>query len=177
MIPQRQHAVKLEADKPTTPAEAPGRTAAGDAFSALVVQIFRLDGLLLAAGDALAEPAGQTSARWRVLAAVEEKPLTVAQIARRWGLARQSVQRVANVLVEEGLAVYEENPKHRRAQLLALRPEGRAALGTIQAAQREWANRLGAEIGEDELRQASAILGRVLRIVGEQGGRGEGVTR
>ena len=30
--------------------------------------------MLAAAGDAFAEPAGQTTARWRVLAAVEEEP-------------------------------------------------------------------------------------------------------
>jgi DNA-binding MarR family transcriptional regulator len=135
----------------------------------LVVQVFRLDGLLLAAGDALAGPAGQTSARWRVLAAIEEKPLSVAQIARTWGLARQSVQRVADVLVREGLAEYAENPSHRRAQLLVLTPQGRSALHTIQSAQRVWANALGAEIGEADLRQASAILSRVLRAVADHG--------
>jgi DNA-binding MarR family transcriptional regulator len=133
----------------------------------LVVQVFRLNGMLLTTGDALAEPAGQTSARWRVMAAIEDKPMSVAQIARGWGLARQSVQRVADVLVREKLAVYQENPRHRRAQLLALMPEGRSALHTIQAAQRAWANTLGEEIGEAELRQASAILDRVLRAVSE----------
>jgi DNA-binding MarR family transcriptional regulator len=61
-------------------------------------------------GDAVARPVGQTSARWRVLAAVEEAPATVSQIARAWGLARQSVQRVADALVGEGWAAYEENP-------------------------------------------------------------------
>ena len=164
-IPQRQHTVKSEADNFDDSAGIPPRTAEGDAFSALVVQIFRLNGLLLSAGDALAEPSGQTSARWRTLAAVEDAPMTVAQIARAWGLARQSVQRVADVLVREGLAIYEENPKHRRAQLLVLTPQGRSALRTIQSAQRDWANALGAEIGEDHLRQASAILSRVMRAV------------
>lgn len=162
-ITQRQHAVKSSSDDATI--EIPSRTSAGDAFSMLVVQIFRLNGLLLSAGDALAEPAGQTSARWRVLAAVEEKPASVAQIARRWGFARQSVQRVADVLVHDGLAVYEENPNHRRAQLLVLTPEGRTALRRIQSAQSAWANALGEEIGEAELREASAILDRVLRAV------------
>jgi DNA-binding MarR family transcriptional regulator len=164
-IPQRQHAVKSRAGRRNASAEIPSRTAAGDAFSAFVVLIFRLNAVLLSAGDALAEPEGQTSARWRVLAAVEDKPMTVAQIARTWDFARQSVQRVANVLVGEGLAVYEENPNHRRAQLLVLTPKGRSALRTIQAAQRGWADTLGAEIGEADLRQASAILSRVLRAV------------
>lgn len=143
------------------------RTAVGEAFSSLTVQIFRLNGLLLAAGDALAEPTGQTSARWRVLAAVEHEPQTVAQIARSWDLARQSVQRVANVLVKEKLAMYKENPRHRRAQLLVLTPKGRAALTTIQSVQLEWANKLGAEIGEANLRQANKILARVISVVVE----------
>jgi DNA-binding MarR family transcriptional regulator len=129
------------------------------------VQVLRLHGLLIAAGDALAKPAGQTSARWQVLAAVEDTAATVAQIARAFGLARQSVQRVADLLVQEGLAVYEPNPGHRRAKLLRLTPRGRAALRTIQAAQRGWADALGTEIGEADLRQASAVLDRVLRAV------------
>ncbi len=162
-VARRQHAVNTSAESP--PPEIPQRTEAGDAFSALVVQIFRLSGLILSAGDALAEPVGQTSARWRVLAAVDEKPAPVAQIARRWGQARQSVQRVANALVRDGLAVYQENPRHRRAQLLALTPKGRAALETIQAAQVAWANRLGEEIGEADLCRASAILARALDLL------------
>jgi DNA-binding MarR family transcriptional regulator len=145
----------------------PKRTPAGDAFSELVVQVFRLDGLLAGAGDALARPAGHTSARWRVLAAVEEGPLTVSQIARAWGLARQSVQRVADDLVQEGWADYEENPGHRRAQLMRLLPRGRRALHRIQAAQRSWADALGAEIGEADLRRASSILARVIRALRE----------
>ena len=162
IVADRQHAVK-------------SRTAAGDALSRLVVQVFRLNGLLIAAGDALARPAGQTTARWQVLAAVEEAPMAVAQIARAMGLARQSVQRVADVLVGEGLAAYEENPAHRRAKLLRLTPAGRTALATIQEAQRRWADRLGAEVGEEELRKASESLDRVLAAVAARptrGGRG-----
>jgi DNA-binding MarR family transcriptional regulator len=150
--------------------ESRSRTPAGDALSDLVVLVFQLDGALTAAGDELAEPAGQTSARWRVLASVEDAPATVSQIARAWGLARQSVQRVADDLVREGWAGYEENPGHRRAQLLRLTTRGRRALRKIQEAQRSWADALGAEVGEADLRQASAVLARVLRSLEEGGG-------
>jgi DNA-binding MarR family transcriptional regulator len=146
------------------------RTRPGDAFSELVVQIFQLDGLLDAAGDALASPAGQTSARWRVLAAVEDTPSTVSQIARSWGLARQSVQRVADALVREGWAAYEENPGHRRARLLRLTPRGRRALNRIQAAQRSWADTMGAEVGEADLRRASSVLARILQSLRAEAG-------
>jgi DNA-binding MarR family transcriptional regulator len=138
------------------------RTPAGDAFSALVVLVFQLDGELASAGDALARPAGHTTARWRVMAAVEDGPRTVSDVARGWGLARQSVQRVADDLVEGGWATYRENPGHRRAQLLRLTARGRRALRAIQAAQRSWADELGTKIGEAGLREASAVLTRVL---------------
>ena len=141
--------------------EATRRSPTGDALSALAVQVLRLSGILLDAGDRLARPTGQTSARWRVLAAIEEDPATVATIARALGQARQSVQRIADLLADGGLAVYRDNPDDRRAMLLALTPRGRSTLRTIQAAQRGWADALGAEIGERELRTASATLARV----------------
>jgi DNA-binding MarR family transcriptional regulator len=140
-LPDRQHAVN---------------------FGALVVLVFRLNGMLTAAGDALAAPAGQTSARWRVLAAVEETPMTVAQIARAWSLARQSVQRVADVLERDGLVAYEPNPAHRRASLLRLTPDGRVALERIQAAQAEWAGAVGERVGARDLAAASRLLERVI---------------
>jgi DNA-binding MarR family transcriptional regulator len=130
--------------------------------SQLTVLVFRLNGMLTAAGDALAQPDGQTSARWRVLAAVEHEPMTVAQIARAWSLARQSVQRVADLLEQDGLVSYEANPAHRRASLVRLTPQGRSALRRIQAAQHEWADDLGREIGIDDLATANRILARLL---------------
>jgi len=157
-IAQRQDAVK-------SPAEPASRTPAGDAFTALILQVVRLIRLFTAEGEALARPAGQTLARWLVLEAVEDGPATVAQIARTMALTRQSVQRVADLLERDGLAVYEENPRHRRAKLVRLTPQGRRVLGTIQAAQRVWADALGAEIGEADLRRASVVLDRVLRVL------------
>src|SRR5262245_10901606 len=154
-VPKRQYAV----NQPRTPA--------GEALSRLVVLVFRLDGALTAAGDALARPAGQTSARWRVLAAVERQPLTVAQIARAWSLARQSVQRIADALEQDGLIAYEPNPDHRRAKLVRLTPLGAEALARIQAAQRTWANELGARIGATDLDAAHDVLTRLLSAVTE----------
>jgi DNA-binding MarR family transcriptional regulator len=162
-IGKRQNVVKSSARR-----EAP-RSASGDALSELVVHIFRLSGLLTAAGDAMAAPAGQTTARWRVLAAIEDAPLTVPQVARAWWLSRQRVQRVADVLVEDGLAVYEDNPGHRRSKLLRITARGHSALQTIRQAQREWADAMGAEIGETNLRTANAILARVVEAMARRG--------
>lgn len=140
----------------------PARTPAGDAFSELVVRLFRVNGLLATEGEALTRPTGQSTARWQVLAVVEDEPATVAQIARILGLARQSVQRVADALESGGLVRYVDNPRHRRARLVELTDLGRSVLGRIQAEQRPWADALGAAIGERQLRQANALLDRVL---------------
>jgi DNA-binding MarR family transcriptional regulator len=155
-VAKRQHAVNID------------RTRAGDALSRLVVQVFSLDGALTATGDGLARPAGQTTARWRVLAAVQREPLSVAQIARAWSLARQSVQRIADALEHDGLVTYEDNPGHRRAKLVQLTPKGATALEQIQAAQRAWANELGGKIGAADLQTASDVLDRVLELLAQR---------
>ena len=144
------------------------RTPAGDAVSVLAVQVLTLAGMLIDAGDALAAPSGQTSARWRVLAAIEEEPATVATIARALGQARQSVQRVADLLAADRLTVYDDNPDDRRAMLLRPTARGRSTLRAIQAAQRGWADELGGVIGARELRAASATLARLTEALESQ---------
>ena len=146
------------------------RSKAGDAFSAFAIRVIQLAGHLTLAGDALARPAGQTSARWQVLAGASHANMSVAQIARTLGLARQGVQRIADLLEAEGLARYEENPAHRRAKLFVLTPEGERVLGAIKARQAVWADALGAEIGAGELRAASDVLGKVLSAVKARSG-------
>jgi DNA-binding MarR family transcriptional regulator len=143
----------------------PSHTPAGDALTNLIAQVVQLIRRFSVAGEALAKPAGQTLARWLVLETIDAAPATVARIARTMHLARQSVQRLADVLVRDGFAVYQDNPAHRRAKLLAITPRGRSALRTIQAAQVAWSDRMGAELGEAELRRASAVLDRVLQTL------------
>ena len=153
-----QHVVNA-ADAP------PSRTTAGDAFTVLLGQVLGLTRRFTLIGEGLAKPAGQTLARWLVMEMIQDAPATVAQIARRLHLARQGVQRLADLLVRDGLAAYEENPAHRRAKLLRLTPAGRTALRTIQRAQATWADAVGAELGEADLRQASILLDRVLQAI------------
>lgn len=143
----------------------PSRTPAGDAFTALLGQVIGLTRRFTTIGEALAKPAGQTLARWLVLETIQDKSATVAQIARTLHLARQGVQRLADLLVRDGLAVYEANPRHRRAKLLRLTPPGHTALRTIQTAQAAWADALGAELGQADLQRASIVLDQVLQAL------------
>src|SRR5215472_12948028 len=103
------------------------RTAEGDAATAVVLETFRVNGLLLAAGGEIAAREGLTAARWQVLGAVAlaGRPLTVPQIARRMGLTRQAVQVSVNQLRAEGLAEARDNLDHRRSPLIGLTELGR----------------------------------------------------
>jgi DNA-binding MarR family transcriptional regulator len=137
------------------------RTPAGDAFTDLVLEIFRLNGRLLATGDRMTRPVGQTSARWQVLGAIDQQALTVAGIARAMGLARQSVQRTVDLLESEGLVESVDNPAHRRAKLIQLTPRGRTLLAAISRRQVQWANRLGALLGSKEIQRALSVVRRL----------------
>ncbi|MEU2073270.1 MarR family transcriptional regulator [Streptomyces sp. NPDC013489] len=118
-----------------------------DALSRTALGVFRLNGQFLAVSEKLAEPAGLTAAWWQVLGAVLPEPLPVAGIARAMGITRQSVQRIADLLVREGLAAYEPNPAHRRAKLLAPTGAGRAAIARIDPGHAELAAALVRELG------------------------------
>ena len=127
----------------------------------LLVEVVRLAEFFTQTGEALARPEGQTLARWLVLGTLEDGPQPVAEIARRLRLARQSVQRVADVLEREGLVAYEDNPRHRRAKLARLTPEGGRLLARIERAQHDWADRNGAEVGVADLERARVLLDRI----------------
>ena len=136
------------------------RSPGADALTDLILEIFRVNGDLLAVGDRLTREFGQTSGRWQVLGAIRNRPDSVAGIARDMGLARQSVQRTADLLELHGLIEYTPNPAHRRAKLVRLTPHGREVLAAISARQVSWTNRLVAAMGSDEaeIREALDVL-------------------
>lgn len=130
--------------------------------SRLALEVFRLNGALIAAGDALVAPLGLTSARWQVMGAVAEARggLPVAGIARNMGLVRQSVQRIADQLEAEGILRYAPNPHHRRAKLVQFTERG-AAL--FEAASVRWlalADTLAAAFAPEEVECAAEVLQR-----------------
>ena len=135
-----------------------GWTTEGDAFSEIVLEVFRLNGRLIDAGDSIAAPVGQTSARWQVLGVVAGGPASVAQVARAMGLTRQAVQRTADLLAADGLVQYTDNPHHRRAKLVTMTPKGRQALNYITQRQARWANRIGGQHDLEEMRTAATVL-------------------
>jgi DNA-binding MarR family transcriptional regulator len=108
--------------------EPPGDT---DAFALLVAEVYEAAGVLRRLGERSAATEGQTQARWQLLSVISEGDWTVPTTADRLGTSRQAVQRIANELVEGGLASFADNPRHRRSQLLRITADGRRVLDAI----------------------------------------------
>ena len=129
----------------------------GAVFAELLFETFRLYSRINATGDILSEGTGLTSARWRVLGSVLPMAKSVAQVARERGLTRQSVQQIANSLVRDGFAKFEDNDRHKSSKLLTPTERGRkVVLGTI-------GEKEGVTISENELQQA--LIARALLLV------------
>jgi DNA-binding MarR family transcriptional regulator len=137
---------------------------AAEAVTALILETFRLNGRLLAAGDALVRDLGLTSARWQIMGAIalSPVPLPVASIARNMGLARQTVQKIVNEMESDGLLRFAPNPHHRRAQLVLFTDQGRAAYEAARQKQQPWAQTLADGLAPEEIQQATALM-RTLR--------------
>ena len=126
----------------------------------LVLETFRLNGRLLASGDALVADLGLTSARWQVIRAMalSPMPLSVAQIARNMVLTRQAVQRLANEMEADGLMRFAPNPHHQRAKLVLLTAAGKSAFAAAMKRQGAWASDLGAGLDPRKVAAAVATL-------------------
>ena len=120
------------------------RTPAGDALTDLMLDLFRLNSLLLTSGDRLVAGLGLTSARWQILGAIvtADRPQPVAWLARNLGANRQNVQRIVNDLHREGLVAFGANPHHRRAQLVVLTDKGKQTFDAAMRLQAPWASSL-----------------------------------
>jgi len=131
----------------------------------MIIATFRLNGRLMEVAQGLAAEGGLTAAWWQVLGGVLDEPRTVAEVGRQMGVTRQGVQRVADLLVQRGLAEYRPNPAHRRAKLLACSEAGYWAIRRIALAQHPWADRIAALVDADELNEALTTMRRLISVL------------
>ncbi len=141
------------------------QTAAGIALTDLIIATFRLNGRLMETAQGMAAEGDLTAAWWQVIGGVLDEPRTVADIGRRMGMTRQGVQRIADLLVDRGLAEYRPNPAHRRSNLLACTEAGYWAVRQISLAQHPWADRVGTAVGTDKLRAALDTMQRLTNVL------------
>src|SRR5215471_17448844 len=90
-----------------------------------MADVYEVAGLSRRTSAAIARELGQTVARWHVVSA---GPCTVPTVARRLGLTRQGVQRVAGDLLAARLLKAAPNPDHARSPLLTLTNRGQLVL-------------------------------------------------
>jgi DNA-binding MarR family transcriptional regulator len=157
------------------------QTLRAKSLSDLIVEVFRLNGRLLEAGDSLVADIALTSARWQVIGAIvlSPVPLPVAHIARNMGLSRQSVQQLANDMEKDGLVRFAPNPHHARAKLVLLTERGTSAYRKAMARQAPWVRALGTSIEAKSVDAARGLLKKLRmrlegdddRAGGRQGGR------
>lgn len=98
------------------------------AYRLLIADVYELAGTSRRTSDRIAAELGQTAARWHVMSTITDGARTVPSVARRLGLARQSVQRVVNELERDQMVELVPNPDHARSPLVALTEPGRAHL-------------------------------------------------
>ena len=140
-------------------------TEPAEPITELVDHVFALAGLLSRDGDAIAGPSGLTAARWLVLGALQDGPLSPADIARRRGLQRQSV-RESMLRLERSGHLERIGGADRRTFLLQLTPTGRAALEDIEPRRAAWARETAALLPSADLEAAATVLASLRRQLG-----------
>ena len=131
----------------------------------VILQIFRVNGQLLEAGDQLVAPLKLTSSKWQVLGAVASQPSTMSQIARSMGLTRQSVQRTANILRQDGLLIFADNPDHKAAPVLKLSGLGARVLREATELQMAWSTELAAGQSQQDLGTMLTVLDKLTQAL------------
>ena len=101
-----------------------------------------------------------TANEWRTLRAfgATSEGLTVPHAARKIGLTRQGVQRLAGSLAERGFIRFEDNEFHAKSRRAVLTSEGREAFRQGIAIELEVTHRLMGDFGDDEIRVATNVL-------------------
>ena len=148
---------------------------AGEAVTRLILDVFRLNGRLLIAGDRLVSELGLTSARWQVLGAIAnaEQPEPVAGHARTMGAHRQGIQRIANELESEGILEFQPNPHHKRAHLVVLTAKGQRLYDAAIALQVPWVNALSDGLNPEDIAIANGVVNQLRTRLEQLSDKGE----
>ncbi len=135
-------------------------TTDGEVFTEIILEVFKVSGLLNIEGDKISEEFGLSSARWKVMGAIvkSNEPVTVSEIGRVMGQSRQATQRVVDVMAKDGLVEMLDNPHHKRAKLVALTGKGAVVYEKLDKKQATWAESGAQQIQRDELDKALITL-------------------
>ncbi len=83
------------------------------------------------AGDNLSEFGISAADRAVLEFLYPDKAMSVPELAERYDVSRQHVQETVNTLLEKGLAVTSNNPRHKRSPLVLLNANGRELFSAV----------------------------------------------
>ena len=142
------------------------RNDTAEGFTQFTRALFAAHNMVLKHGDLVTGEYHQTSARWRILGNIEPCPLTVSQIARLTGYTRQGIQRLADELVDEGLAIYEA-ASDRRTKNVCITEKGREILEKLTDYENEWVACITQTLRVEELTDLTLALEKVKAVLAE----------
>lgn len=102
--------------------------------------------------------------QFSVMCRLEEVPRTPGELAEIERVAKPSMTRTVNALVERGLVLRQDDPMDRRSVILSLTDEGRRVLTAIRRRRDAWmASRVATLTPEEQdvLARATVILTKV----------------
>src|SRR5579883_3612682 len=145
------------------------------AINDVISAAYRLHAEIVGAGDAVAGQFGLSAARWQVLGTIARGgAASVPDLARVIGNARQSVQRLVSEMLDEGLLITIENPRHRRSRLVEMSARGRQSYEAVMTSWAPHAASLGKKLPlatSRALARDLIVLARAFRELADQSGR------
>ncbi|MGB0468828.1 MAG: MarR family winged helix-turn-helix transcriptional regulator [Pontibacterium sp.] len=140
----------------------------GEIFTEIVLEIFKVSGMLNSEGDKLAEEFGLSSARWKIMGAIarSEQLLTVPQIGRSMGQSRQATQRLVDVMTKDGLLKLIDNPNHKRAKYIDLTQDGKRIYDELFNKHKPWALEGAKQLSKTELDTTLSALRKIAHHFG-----------
>ena len=145
------------------PKQAVNRTPAGRAVEDLIIEIIATFFRLRAEGMRIGVVSPSGEGYWSVLRILKiNGPQTVPQIARSRFVPRQSIQKLANEMLEDGVIELVVNPAHKRSKLLRLTSKGEAVFEELSE-RFAWLSETLAEQGDAAQLENAVIVVRHLQ--------------
>jgi DNA-binding MarR family transcriptional regulator len=103
-----------------------------------------------------------TLPRFDLMAQLDKTPggLTLGELSQRMMVSNGNVTAIVDALLAQGLVSRTQSSTDRRAQVVALTADGRAAFRRMAGAHEEWMAETFAGLSPTELEQLMALLGR-----------------
>jgi DNA-binding MarR family transcriptional regulator len=135
------------------------RTQAGQAIEELIIEIVATFFLLRAEGMRMGVVSPSGEGYWSVLRLLKvNSAQTVPQLARYRHVPRQSIQKLANEMLKDGVIELVNNPAHKRSKLLRLTAKGEAVFAEMSQRIAVLAETLAEQRDADKLQDAVDVV-------------------